>query len=278
MLIAESGSTKTEWRYCRAGKVERSFKSPGFNPNVMSREKILAQFQEVKTQYLSDLSAGQIFFYGAGTRGEAQNRTVTEAIAAIFPGAEIFVGYDLLAAARSTMRGEGIACILGTGSNSCLHKGGEIVEIHGGLGYIFGDEGSGGDLGKHLMKGMLQDDFPVEVKEKILRKEAKSLDQLKMDIIIDPKPNVKMASLAAYIPELIHIQEIEQMVVNRFLAFLDTTVLKMNNYVDLPLDFIGSVGYYFSDQVKQACKQRGLKPMRFVKDPIDNLVEYHLKD
>ena len=117
-----------------------------------------------------------------------------------------------------------------------------------------------------------------EVKEKILRKEAKSLDQLKMDIIIDPKPNVKMASLAAYIPELIHIQEIEQMVVNRFLAFLDTTVLKMNNYVDLPLDFIGSVGYYFSDQMKQACKQRGLKPMRFVKDPIDNLVEYHLKD
>ena len=134
MLVAESGSTKTEWRYCRRGNVVQSFKSAGFNPNVMHPEQIRAQFADVKNQLQEESAIRFVYFYGAGTRGENQHRIMKEVLADTFPEAEIFIGYDLLAAARSSRKKEGIACILGTGSNSCYHKNFEIKEIRGWIG------------------------------------------------------------------------------------------------------------------------------------------------
>ena len=276
MLVAESGSTKTEWRYCRRGNVAQAFKSAGFNPNVMHPDQIREQFADVKQQLQEESAVNFVYFYGAGTRGENQHWIIKSALADTFPEAEIFIGYDLLAAARSSRKKEGIACILGTGSNSCYHKDFEIKEIRGGLGYLFGDEGSGADLGKHLIKGLLQGDFPIEIKDFIEEKEGKNLHQISMEIIRDPKPNVKMASLTMHLPKIIKHDSIEEMVIDRFSAFLDTTVCRIHRYQSLPLDIIGSIGYHFSKQFREAARRKDIFPSSFIKDPVDNLVLFHL--
>ncbi|MDX2247258.1 MAG: hypothetical protein SF052_10800 [Bacteroidia bacterium] len=276
MLIAESGSTKTEWRLCREGKVVNAFRSRGFNPNVMPAETILKELAVLQKTHLSAATPGKIFFYGAGTRGEAQNRIMADIFRNLFPLAEIIIGYDLLAAARSTGRPEGIACILGTGSSACRHKNYEIEEIRGGLGYLFGDEGSGADLGRNLVKAILQKDFPPEVAAFVEEKEGMGIHDLKMAITRHPKPNVRMAVLAPYLQEFLAIPEVFAQVSERFGLFLDTTVRRIPDYFDLPVDIIGSIGYYFSKPFAEACILRNITPGKFIKDPIDPLVDYHL--
>lgn len=276
MLIAESGSTKTEWRLCHGGKVVKSFRSRGFNPNVMPEEMIRNEISSIQKSHLSGDQPDSIFFYGAGTRGKTQNQLVKNIFQGLFPHAEITIGYDLLAAARSTGRTEGLACILGTGSSVCRHKNFEIEEIRGGLGYMFGDEGSGADLGRSLVKALLQHDLPEEVGVYLEEKEGMGIHDLKMAITRHPKPNVRMAVLAPYLQEFLHLPEVFEMVTERFGQFLDTTVCRFPGYRQLPVDIIGSVGYYFSKAFSQACDARGITPGKYIKDPIEFLVTYHL--
>lgn len=277
MLIAESGSTKTEWRLCKDGKVEKSFRSRGFNPNVMPAESILADIRNLREQHLSDINPEQIFFYGAGTRGDAQNRVVSEVFKQVFPHATVFVGYDLLAAARSTGRMEGLAGILGTGSSVCLHRHFDIVSIKGGHGYIFGDEGSGADLGRTLVKGLLQEDFPSEVLEYVEKEEGMSLSDLKMAVTRHPKPNVRLASMAPYLREFLEIPEVRVAIRERFALFLKGSVCHFNNFQTLPLDIIGSIGFYYQDIFKEAADRCEVHVGKFIQNPIENLVNFHLR-
>ena len=144
------------------------------------------------------------------------------------------------------------------------------------MGYLFGDEGSGADLGKHLIKGLLQGDFSSKTLDFIEESEGKKLHQISMEIIRAPKPNVKMASLAIYLPKLLKYDGIEEMIINRFSAFLDTTVCRIHRYQSLPLDIIGSIGYHFSRQFREAARRKDIFPSSFIKDPVDNLVQFHL--
>ncbi|MEZ4828516.1 MAG: hypothetical protein R3C61_19825 [Bacteroidia bacterium] len=277
MLIAESGSTKTEWRLCRDGEIVNSFRSRGFNPNVMPEEAIKSEIQALQQNHLPEENISRIFFYGAGTRGEAQNALMKGIFETIFPYADVTIGYDLLAAVRSTGRSEGMVCILGTGSSACLHSQGEIDEIRGGLGYLFGDEGSGADLGRSLIKAMLQGDLPDAVGNYVLEKEGMNLHDLKMAITRHPKPNVRMAVLAPFLREFLHLAEVFELVTGRFEDFLSTTVCRFDNSGQLPLDVIGSVGYYFAGPFTQACENKKITVGNFIKDPIEHLVNYHLR-
>lgn len=242
----------------------------------MPEEMIRTEISVMQKNYLFGDEPGKVFFYGAGTRGDAQNQMMNDIFQHLFPSATVFIGYDLLAAARSTGRTEGLACILGTGSSVCHHKNYEIEEIRGGLGYLFGDEGSGADLGRSLVKALLQNDLPAEVGKFLEEKEGMGLHDLKMAITRHPKPNVRMAALAPYLQEFLHVPEIFAMLSERFGQFLDTTVCRFPGYRQLPLDIIGSIGYYFSQAFSQACDARGITPGNYIKDPIEYLVTYHL--
>jgi glucosamine kinase len=278
MLIAESGATKTEWRLCAEGKLLHAFRSRGFNPNVMPRALLESEMQEVlRSQLPASHEIGRVFFYGAGLRGENQRALVKTVLAQSLPQARIEVAHDLLAAARSCQREEGIVGILGTGSNTAHYQRGVLLSTRGGHSYLFGDEGSGADLGLSLMKGLLLDDFPAEVRTFIEQQAGYSIYDLKIAILQSEVPNVRLAQLAKYLDELTHVPEIQAMIQERMRAFFQTTICRYPNYQELPVDLVGAISHAFRHTLQAAAQEYQVQLMSIVSDPIKSLVAYHLK-
>lgn len=278
ILIAESGSTKTEWRLGRGGAVVHAFRSPGANPNVMTKESIE---DTLLLAFEGNIKAGEVdevVFYGAGLGGKSQKEIIREVLGKILPSSKIHVEHDMVAAFRATGRHAGIVCILGTGSNSCMYANDKEVANLGGHGYIFGDEGSGMDIGKNLIKGLLQSDFPEEVRKFVEEKEGEPIYEIKISVHRSEKPNVRMAAFARYAREMIHVQEVKDLVIQRFLGFLDTTVVRYPNYRDQYVDVVGSIGFHFKEQLEIACQMREVKLGKVIQEPVHSLMEYHFKD
>lgn len=276
MLIAESGSTKTEWRLCEDGKIVNAFRTTGCNPRVQSSEIIEHDIQKAFSEHLTSNSPQTIYFYGAGLGANLPRQIISEILHKLLPDSTVFVEHDMLAAARSTGRVEGIVCILGTGSNSCYHKDYQEVSHKGGLGYLIGDEGAGADLGKYLLKGFLQDELPNHLKELFENQHQKKCQELLTALMLAPKPNVMMASWAEFVHQHLSESAIHEMVIRRFIAFLDTSVCLYPKYEQLYVDFVGSISHYFSDELKEACVERNVQLGGINKDPIDNLANFHL--
>lgn len=277
ILIAESGASKTEWRLLDHSGVMLAVRSVGFNPNVMTASHILTEMMAVARGALKEAHPDRICFYGAGIGGPSQEAIMQKVLSDCWPGAALTVTHDLSAAVHSTLRSEGIVCIIGTGSNSCLHRNHEVVDRKGGHGYLFGDEGSGMDLGRRLVMGLLQGELNPAIQTFVESQEGLSVYELKLSILKDPQPNVRLARLAKHLDELIQHEAIRQLIVSRFLAFLDTTVLKYPGAESLPVDVFGSIGWHFQALFREAMTRRGLMMGNFVQDPIEGLVQYHLE-
>lgn len=278
MLIAESGSTKTEWRVCENGKVIDAFRTSGCNPRVQSPEMIERDIQDAFDHHLAYDTPEKIYFYGAGLGAHRPREVMGEILHKLLPASTVFIEHDMLAAARSTRRKEGIVCILGTGSNSCYHKNFQEVAHKGGLGYIIGDEGAGADLGKYLLKGFLQGELPSNLKEKFENIHHKKVQDILTSLMLSPKPNVVMASWAEFVHQHLTEPTIKEMVVSRFIAFLDTSVCLYPNYANLYVDFVGSIAHYFSEQLTEACVEKEIILGEINKDPIEKLVDFHLNE
>ncbi|MEL6135639.1 MAG: hypothetical protein AAFR59_19950, partial [Bacteroidota bacterium] len=278
MLIAESGATKTEWRLIKNQKVELAFRTPGFNPNVMAPEMIQAELAEIRKKHLWQIEFDELVFYGAGLKDSSMRALMGDILQQIFKEEYVSVFHDLQASIHSTGFEEGIVCILGTGSNSCHYKHGKILSQRGGHGYLLGDEGSGADLGHALIKGLLEGDLPQAVKSFIEFQEGGSVSDIRLAIYRDPKPNVRMARFAKYLDEVIHHPEVQELVTSRFLAFLDSTVCRYPSFDELPITFVGSISFYFQEWLLKACNMRGLHQIHIMHDPIDQLVQYHIKE
>lgn len=275
VLIAESGATKTEWRLLRGDQLIAEACTTGFNPNVMSPDAIRTELAASTKAELRGIRTEHLVFYGAGIGGDSQEKIMRSALAEFWPEAEIEIFHDLAAAARSTLRPTGIVCILGTGSNCCLYENHQVVARKGGHGYLFGDEGSGMDLGRHLIIGLLQEQFPKSVKRFVESQEGLSIYELKLAILKDAKPNVRMGRLAKHLDELLQHAPIKEMIVNRFLAFLDSTVCQFADYQDFDVDVMGSIGWHFQEHFREAATTRNVSMGKFISNPIDHLVTYH---
>lgn len=256
--------------------MQKTFRTPGFNPNNQEEEDILEGLKKGFASNLPGEKIEEVIFYGAGLGGASQRAVMDKLLRSVLPDTHVQVEHDMLAAARSTRRKEGIVCILGTGSNSCYHKDFQIVKTLGGHGYLFGDEGSGADLGRHLLKGLLQGDFPQKVRAYVEEKEDTSIYELKIHVHHADSPNVRMAELAQYFTPFFNVPEIRELVTSRMLAFLDTTVCRYDNYENLTVDFVGSIAFFFREFLEEACRMRSVKLGEIVKDPVDNLVAFHL--
>lgn len=276
VLIAESGATKTEWRMLSSAGVIAHVRTTGFNPNVMTAEAIQEDLIAARRGPLAEFNPGKIVFYGAGIGGESQEAVMRNALEPLWRDSVLEVYHDLAASARSTLRPTGIACILGTGSNSCLYRDYEVVMRKGGHGYLFGDEGSGMDLGRHLIMGLLQERFSETVRKFVESQEGLNVYELKLAILKDSTPNVRMARLARHLDELVHLEEIHTMILNRFIAFLEATVCLYPDFQEYPVDVMGSIGWYFQKIFTQAAEIKGVNMGGFVSNPIDHLVQFHL--
>ncbi len=275
ILIADSGSTKTDWVLCSNGSIAASVKTQGLNPTIQGTDEIRSVLEAELAGRIAPDAPKKIFFYGAGCAYENANNRMRRALESIFTTKEICISSDLLGAARALCGSdEGIACILGTGSNSCLYNGKEITENTPSLGYILGDEGSGAYLGKQLVSDCIKKQLPKEIGEKFMQQYSLDVPSILERVYHSPLPNRWLASLTPFIKENRKNAYIRTMVTSCFVQFFKRNVM-VYRHSWLPIHVIGGIGISFSDEIKEAAESLGLSIGKIAESPIEGLVCYH---
>jgi len=273
-LIADSGSTKTDWKL--VGKsVEFSFQTMGINPFYMKDKEIENELNNVVVPKLKEIP-DKVFFYGAGIISEQKDR-IEKILSNSFQNADIEAASDLLAAARALCgKQKGIACIMGTGTNSCLYDGEKIIDNIPPLGFIQGDEGSGAVLGKKLITMYLKRELPKNIADAFNKEYSLNVIDILKKVYKEPFPNRFLANFTKFINQHISNEVIYQMVYNSFNEFFIRNVFKYSDYQKLNIHFVGSVSFYFKDILIKVANQHKLKIGNIIRNPIDNLMKYHL--
>lgn len=278
ILIADCGSTKIDWCVLNGNEIVREIATCGMNAMLMTEEEISSTIATELLPHVKDLQIDEVYYYGAGCLGDEICNNVKRAIYNNIPADKIEVASDLLASARALCGNEaGIACILGTGSNSCYYDGTEIVENVSPLGYILGDEGSGAVLGKLLVGDVLKNQFPKHLCDKFL--EENKLDRMAIiqRVYKQPFANRFLASLSPFLLKNIEEPSIHRLVLNAFKAFFVRNIENYTNYKDLPINFVGSIAIYYRPVLEEAAATFGLKIGTVIKSPMEGLVKYHSK-
>lgn len=282
LLIADSGSTKTSWRYITRDKQISQHSTQGFNPYFQNTAQIADELRNVLVPELRSAShpdPEQVFFYGAGCSNEEKCKVVYLAIKDAFPKAEVEIHHDLLGAARATCgRQPGIAAILGTGSNSCSYDGEDITEHIPSLGYILGDEGSGAHLGKNLISGYLYRELPDDLDRRFRERFNLNKDEVLESIYKKPLPNRYLATFSKFIFQNMNDPWMLKMVTRCFSEFFDHHICKYSNYDKLPMHVVGSVGFYYSNILRAIATERGVLVDKILEAPIAGLTLYHLNE
>ena len=268
--IADSGSTKCEWIFGDGDRILR-LRTAGINAVQQSPDAIRAVLAELPP--LDGVE--ELRFYGAGCGDsfpEASAVLRRELAARFGPGTAIGLGSDLLGAARALFgRGEGIACILGTGSNSCHCRGGEIVDNVPPLGYVLGDEGSGAVLGRNLVNGIFKGMIPL--REEFLHTFALTYAGLIRRVYREPAANRFLASFAPFIRAHLDCAPVRKMVVRSFGEF---AARNLSGYpAGLPVAFVGGVAAHFEEPLREAMAAAGREVVRIVCSPAEELWKYH---
>lgn len=278
ILIADSGSTKCDWMLLENGKPLLEAGTMGFNPYFHDAELIEAEMRAQSGLMQHAPKVERVYFYGAGASSPELKAIVRNGLKAVFVNARIHVGHDLDAAALATYDGRPhIACILGTGSNSCFFDGESIYEEVPALAYILGDEGGGSYYGKRLLADFFYKRMPVHLAADFGRRYGMNMKTMVQKVYTDPDANVYLASLSKFCFD--HKQEpyIRAMVLKGMRDFLDIHVSCYSNYRLVPVDFVGSIAYYFEDELREVAKDMGIQVGIVVKKPIQGLVNYHLQ-
>lgn len=276
ILIADSGSTKTQWALVdEKGKVE-IFHTSGINPFFQSSEDIEKMFKKERLN-ADILKVKSIYFYGAGCASEEKNNIVKEGLINVIHAENYIIGSDLLAAAHSLCGNQpGVACILGTGSNSCNYNGSEIVQNISPLGYILGDEGSGAVLGRMLISDILKNQLSKEVTDLFYEKYKTSRLEIQDRVYKQPFPSRYLAQYTKFLSENISIPEIENIILQGFDSFIKRNLMQYDNITKNPVHFTGSVAFYFKNQLEKVMQNNRLTLGKVVQAPMNDLINYHL--
>jgi glucosamine kinase len=279
ILIADSGSTKTDWRFVNENGEIHQYKTTGFNPYFQTTGDIVKELTGSLVPAMSEEAHKPglaVHFYGAGCSSEAKCKVVYEAIAEVFPRAKVNVEHDLLAAARALCgAGEGIAAILGTGSNSCYYDGKEIRDNVFSLGFILGDEGSGAYLGKKLLQCHLYRELPPELEEKFSSTYRHTREDILDSIYKKPLPSRFLASFSPFLQRNIHHPFISRLIYDGIDDFFRHHITKYDRHREVSFNCVGSVGYHYSDILKKVAGDRGIQVGNIIETPIAALTLYH---
>ena len=277
ILIADSGSTKTHWVLINGKSVEEEIYTTGFNPYYYDTREFEEALKKDLAGNLPVNEISHIYFYGAGVSSDANRAIVERALLVAFPDAVIETHHDLHGAAIALLgRKKGIACILGTGSNSCLWDGQKIVANVPSLGYLLGDEGGGTYLGKLLVRDVLMGDAGGEIKKLFFQYNqldfARTLDR----IYKQPDPNLFFSQQTRFVRDHIDQLWFRQLVQRNFRDFVKVQLSKYPDYKTLPVCFVGSVAYNFRDILEEVLSENGITPGKIIKEPMEGMVEYYL--
>ena len=277
ILIAESGSTKTDWVLVGQNNNLSYFKTMGFNPFFHASEFIAEEIKSNSDLNASSSKVTRVYFYGAGCSSENMTSIIQKGLKQVFNNADISVDHDLLACAYATYEGEpSISCILGTGSNSCYFDGENLIEEVPAIAYVLGDEGSGSYYGKKLLRDYLYNLLPVNIKEDLEKQLGISKSIIFENVYMKPHANVYLASFMKFINTQYHTDYVVNMIEHGMEEFIKIHVCCYPNYKNVKTHFIGSISKIFERELKKAAEIHDVKLGNIVGKPVDNLVHYHL--
>lgn len=286
ILIADSGSTKTDWRLIDAERNIHQFRTLGFNPYFQGTEDISKEIRQNLVPFIKSVSslAGSInnlniHFYGAGCSTENKCSIVHQAIQENFKGAEVNIHHDLLAASRALCgKNEGIVAILGTGSNSCYYDGNDVVENVYSIGFILGDEGSGADIGKTFIKAYLYNEVPEEIAKRFDHRFKIGKEEILEGVYKNSMPSRYLASFSRFVYQNIKEPFMIQLVSGCFREFFDKHICKYSKHTEIPMNCVGSVGFYYNSILKAVAEEKRVRIGKILETPIAGLALYHLDE
>lgn len=275
-LIADSGSTKTAWCLSYGNQLFKQFETAGINPFFQAEEDIIAQLKGTLLPQISGNDVENIYFYGAGCADPVKNKALEELLKSVVGAKNAFVASDMLGAARGLLgRESGIACILGTGANSGVYDGEKLVKgVYAG-GYILGDEGSGGVLGKLLISDWVKKQMPQDIYEALTEEYGLTYLGIVDRVYKQPFPNRWLAQFTKFMSAHRDNAYIHNLLVEAFKAFFNRNIKQYEEWHTLEVGFIGSIAFYFNAELREAATMCGVKLGKVMQNPIEGLVEYH---
>lgn len=278
ILIADSGGSKTDWRLIQNNGSIGQANTPGFNPYYQHIDDLRQNLKESVSPLVNE-KVNKIFFYGAGVSSLKNQLTIKSTLLEFFPEAQIEIGWDLLAAARALCGHEpGIACIMGTGSNSCLYDGERIIDNVANLGWVLADEGSGANIGKKFLIDYLRGQMPKPLSEMFHNRFPLSREEFLEKIYQQEKPSAFLASFAKFIFQHLKEPYCYKLVYSSFEEFYENNVMQYANYKNLKVHFTGSIAFYFSDILRQVANDKGITVKNILEGPIAGLTLFHQRD
>lgn len=277
ILVADSGSSKTDWMAYSPEKTY-SFNTQGINPyfaNAQDVFRILSKHKEMAA--IAD-QVKEVYFFGAGCLNPDKHEIVSNGLSSFFKNAFISVDHDLMGSAYATCGDKkGLACILGTGSNIAYYDGETVYSGNHGLGYILGDEGSGTYFGKKMLISYLHKTMPADLRDAFNEEFKITKDIVVENIYQKPFPNSYLATFSRF---MIHHKQhpfIQKTLKDGFQEFIDTNVKDYKNYKTLECNFVGSISYYYQDELRAVFAENNLKIGKTLQKPIEGIFEYILK-
>lgn len=277
ILVADSGSTKTDWMIVDEKSPMHKYSTAGFNPYFHDRSFIIDELK--KNTELLNLSPKikAIRFFGAGCSSPERNEVVRKALAEFFTNAEIHVESDMVGAVLSTCGDEqGIVGILGTGSNSRFYDGGKIHKNNFGLGFIMGDEGGGSYFGRKLITHYLYGIMPENITKKFNEQFEMNKEIMIANVYNNPKANVWLASFAKFFVDNREDEWVKKIVRKGMEEFFELYVCSYPNFKEVNVHFVGSMAYYFDEIIRDIAHERQVHLKKIVRHPINHLAEYFL--
>lgn len=277
ILIADCGSTKIDWCLLNGKEKVAQIFTTGMNALLMTEQEMAETIKAELLPHIQGYEINEIYYYGAGIVNDEIKGNVVGAIKANIPMAKkIEVETDLLAAARALCgRKPGIACILGTGSNSCYYDGERVVDNVSPLGYILGDEGSGAVLGKLLVGDVLKKQLPEYLCQKFLKEYDLDRNTIIDRVYRKPAANRFLAQFAPFLEKNIDEPSIHRLVLRSFTDFFIRNVENYPNYKDLPVNFVGSIALLQRETLQEAAASQGITIGNIIQAPMEGLIKYH---
>ncbi len=276
ILIADSGATKIEWRLIAENGQVKQASSEGYNPYVQEDDDLRKGVEEHILPIVAGHTIKELAFYGAGCGSPEKNTKVSAVLAPYFPEAIIEVNNDLLAAARALCGTEpGIACILGTGSNSCFYDGTKASAKVPSLGYVLGDEGSGANMGKKLLTAAVRNRLPTSLQEAFNKRFGLKEDDVLENVYKQKHPSRFLASFMKFLMQHIKEPYVYALIYDSFTEFFTEIVKSYKDYDKYPVHFTGSVAFYYGNILRQVASDQGVTVKNIIEGPIAGLTLYH---
>jgi glucosamine kinase len=279
ILVADSGSSKTDWVLASDKKQPVKFNTGGLNPYFLSEKEIIKIIQDEAPVMVNHFPLiEEIYFFGAGCSSPDRREMVSNALTQLFPRAFISVDSDLLGSAYATCgHHKGLVCVLGTGSNISFFDGNDVAAGKHGLGYILGDEGSGTWFGKALITQYLYGQMPPDVQARFKEAFPVTKNDVISHVYLQPGANSYLASFARFMTSIRPTEYGQQLLRRGLLQFIETNIKSYPEYHQYTCHFVGSIAYFFADELRALCAEQGVSAGKIIRHPIDGLVQFILE-